>query len=128
MDREAWTLRSFNRKRNKFGADVCSVFSTAQGGDGFGGFSATPTSVASDIPCFYEPLSQSERLIAGGESTTFTHKVTMEATPVTLAIQPSWYIVVQARGDNPEKTFENPTSLVGSFAPLMEVAAAMRVT
>lgn len=126
MDRTAWKLRSFNRKRARFGADLCSLITNVSAPDGFGGSTETPTTIASEILCFYEALSSPMEIqVAGSGLTSLTHKITMEATAITKAIQSDYQIVVEARDDKPELTFERPVTLDGSYTPLVEVAAVL---
>lgn len=132
MDRTAWKLRSFNRRRARFGEDLCSVVYVSSGTgetpDGFGGTtpgSGTPTTV-SGIKCFYEALSSPMQIQVGGAGlTSLTHKITMEATAITKAIKSDYQILVAARNDKPALTFERPVTLDGSYTPLVEVAAVL---
>jgi hypothetical protein len=94
--------------------------------DEYGNSTNTPTTVASDVPCFYEPLSQREQINAGAEVGIYTHRITMEATSDSLAIGTEDTIQVAARGDNPVKVFENPTSQTGSYSPLAVYIASTR--
>lgn len=126
MDRTAWSLRSFNRKRARFGADLCSLVTNVSAPDGFGGSTDTPTTIASAIKCFYEALSSPMEIQVGGAGlTSLTHKITMEATAVTKAIKSDYQIVVATRNDKPALTFERPVTLDGSYTPLVEVAAVL---
>ncbi len=106
--------------------DLCTVYSVTSTPDGFGGTSETLVSAIDDVQCFYEPLSQREQQIAGAQIPLYTHRVMMPATPETLAIKPSYRIVIAERGDTPELTFENPLPETGSFTPLMKVMATVR--
>jgi len=126
MDRTAWKLRSFNRKRARFGADLCSLITVSSTPDGFGGSTDAPTTLASGLRCFYEAFKTPMQVSAGGASlTSLTHKITLESTVVTKAIQSDYQIVVAARNDKPALTFERPVTLDGSYTPLVEVAAVL---
>lgn len=127
MNRERVRLNAFNRKRVRLGEDFCDLIEPTEAPDGFGGSTPTDNEIASDLPCFYEPLSGSSSQVAGGALTTQTHRVTMESTAATLTIKPDYEIQVKARGDRPIIIFERPIPLLGSFAPLVEVAAIMRM-
>jgi hypothetical protein len=126
VDRTRLKVRAFERKWKRKGEDLCDVISTSPSVDEYGGSGTTPTTLASALPCFYEPLSQREQSIAGGEMGILTHRITLKATTTTLAIKPSYQIRVAARGDKPQYVFENPTPEIGSFSPLVEVTASMR--
>lgn len=126
MERTAWKLRSFNRKRARFGEDLCSLVTSVSTPDGFGGSTETPTTIASSLKCFYEALSSPMQVQVGGAGlTSLTHKITMEATAATKAIKSDYQIVVAARNDKPELTFERPVTLDGSYVPLVEIAAVL---
>lgn len=127
MDRTAWTLRAFNRKRARFGADLCSItYTGAEVNDGFGGTTpGTPTTVSS-VKCFIEAFKSPMQVTVGGAGlTSLTHKITLEATAATKAIKSDYQIVVAARNDKPALTFEQPVTLDGSYTPLVEVAAVL---
>lgn len=126
MERTAWALRSFNRKRARFGADLCSLVTNASAPDGFGGTTETPTTIASSVKCFYEAFKSPMQLSVGGaDLTSLTHKITLEATAATMAIKSDYQIVVAARGNKGALTFEKPVTLDGSYTPLVEVAAVL---
>lgn len=126
MDRTAWTLRAFNRKRARFGADLCSLVTRSSTPDGFGGTSDAPTTIASDLRCFIEAFKSPMQVTVGGaQLTSLTHKVTIEATALSKAIRPDYEIVVAARNDKGELIFRQPVTLDGSYTPLVEVAAVL---
>lgn len=126
MERTAWKLRGFLRRRARFGADYCTIIGTSSIPDGFGGTTEVETELATDVRCFYVALGQPmQRQIGGGPITTLTHKIIMEATSATKLIKPDYQIVVEARNGKPELTFETPVTLDGSFTPLVEVAAVL---
>ncbi len=106
--------------------DVCDVFNLTNTTDEFGNPVPVTATMASGVPCKYEAMGKTEQIIAEGEQTTLSHKLKMSVTPDTLAIKPNYRIVVAANGETPELTFENPTSLLGSFSPFMVVAANLR--
>lgn len=128
INRERLALRAFNRKRVRLGEDFCDLIEPTEAPDGFGGSTLTSTEVASDLLCFYEPLGGSSSQVAGGALTTQTHRVTMEATAASLTIKSDYKIQVRARDERPAITFEDLIPLLGSFAPLVEVAAKLRMS
>jgi hypothetical protein len=130
MDRQAWSLRQFNRKRARLGADTCQIKSDADGvtNDGWGSFTESQ-SVLATVNCYYEELTEadSQQVVSGGIVTVKSHRITMEATSITRAIKPSHIIIVLARDDHPAITFEQPTVMESSYSPLVKVAAQARV-
>jgi hypothetical protein len=125
-DRTAWKLRSFNRRRARFGEDLCSIKTFTSTPDGFGGTTEVETIVASGIKCFIEgPSSPSEYQIGGAALTTLPHTIIMEATAATKAIKSDYLIVVAPRNDKGALTFERPITLDGSYTPLVQVAAVL---
>jgi len=126
IDRIQIRLNAFNRKRKRYGEDVCDVISQAPSTDDYGNSGVTPTTLASNVKCFVESLSERERAIGGGDVLNATHRITLESTAVTLGIRPSYKLRVPARGSVPELTFTNPIPKVGSFNPLVEVVASLR--
>lgn len=94
--------------------------------DGFGGTTETDSTLASNVPCKYEPLSSAvQRQIGGGPITTLTHKLILPATAVTKVIRSHYKIVVQALNGQPELTFRNPVTLDGSFSVFVKLAAEL---
>ena len=127
MDRTALKLRSFNRRRARFGEDLCSIVSYgADVPDGFGGTTPGTSTTVTGIKCFYEAFESPMQIQVGGAGlTSLTHKITLEATAATKAIRSDYQIIVAARNDKPALTFERPVTLDGSYTPLVEVAAVL---
>lgn len=145
VDRTRLKQRAFDRQWARQGKDYCDVivpslaFTTDEYGshvpqmddfvdygDADYGVGVGPIDLLATVPCIYEPLSQRERVIAGGETSTLTHRIVMKATATTLGIKSDYQIRVAARGDKPTMVFDNPLPKIGSFSPLVEVAASMR--
>lgn len=121
MDRTAWKLRSFNRRRARFGEDLCDLIDTAMITDGSNGQTLSTATVASNLRCFVEQLSGSSQEVASGLSFNRTHRVTVETTTATRAITGDYQIKVLARGDNAQMIFEQPIISKNSYSPLTTV-------
>jgi hypothetical protein len=109
--------------------DLCTVKQiTAGAADGFGGEADTLTTVASSIKCLYEPIRDIPLMTQGGAVTGVSRfKVFLELTDVDLQnIAPGWQIVVAARGDKPQLTFEDPRRMDESNEVLLTVSAKLR--
>ena len=106
--------------------DACEIVSISTTTDEFGNPLEVRTVIASNVPMKYSAMSSSEKIIGEGEQSVLSHKLKMGVTADTITITPSYQIVVEARGESPKLTFENPTSLIGSFSPFMVVAANLR--
>jgi len=92
--------------------------------DGFGGTTDTPATVEASLECFYERLSERDKVLGGTLITTQTHKMMIKATASTRLIQPHQWLVVAAR-ELPALTFRKPVTLDGSYAPVITIAAEL---
>lgn len=106
--------------------DVCDIVRVNRSGDDYGGATSTETTMASDVPCLYEERTNKPFQIAGMSTSGVTHDLFMLSTAVTKAIQPHYKIVVAARNDNPEMTFEDPIRLDESLSPLVHLAVSIK--
>ena len=129
MDRSAWVLRQFERKRARLGADTCQVIQITEVSDGFGGSTQTETVLATEH-CYFQELTEedAQQVVSGGVITVKSHRITLPATAITRAIVPDYKIKALARGDHPEVLFEEPSVMEGSFNPLVKVAARVKKT
>lgn len=110
----------------KFLVNVCRLVTSTEVPDGFGGTTTTLTTVATDVPCSYKPLSNPmQRQIGGGPITTLTHVITMGSNSITKNIRPDYQIVIPAHDDFPELTFEQPVTMDGSLSPFIKLAAVL---
>jgi hypothetical protein len=105
--------------------DRCAIKQAASSTpDGFGGTTETPTTIESNLRCLDQPLSRSTKEKGGALITTQNHEIFIEATDNTRLIQPHQTIVIAARLV-PERTFRNPVTVDGSFAPIVTIAAEL---
>lgn len=126
FDRQAAHLDSFNRQRERYGEDVCSLIQIGKTGDGKQGHKLSETPLATNVPCFYEELSAGDlRITGGGEAVTSTHRLTMEATTAVLSLTPTDRIEIAARNGTPALVFEQLIRSRGSFSPLAEFHATL---
>lgn len=111
---------------SEFMADVCDVILLTPGQDDSGGSGNTASTVVADVPCSYEALKQPfDKQIGGRVLIGLTHKITLPSNSNTQAILPKHKIVVDARGNTPSLTFNDPVVLSGSLAPFVTVAASL---
>ena len=109
--------------------DTCTVKSVAVGSpDGFGGTTFTNPTVASNIPCLYEPMRPMTLVSTGGAVSGATrHRIFLLMDDVDLqAIGPFYQIVVAARGDKGALTFEDCQRLDESNEVLLTVSAVLK--
>lgn len=106
--------------------DRCDVIRRSTTGDDYGGATSSLTTLASDVPCLYEERTFGNAQLAGMASGGVTHNIFLLSTAVTRLIQPTYKIVVAARDDTPELTFEDPIRLDESLSPLVHLAANLR--
>jgi hypothetical protein len=125
VDRTNLKLRAFNRKRARFGEDVCTLLGPSQVSDGHSGHKLTHVALATEVKCFVEQSGSGAVTVEReGVSRTTTHKITMEGTDAARLINEHYQIKVLAReGGNPEMLFEWPVRDIGSFDPLVVVQA-----
>lgn len=123
MDRTAWKLRSFNRRRARFGEDLCDLLGPTFVDGGATGDSVTTATIALNVPCMYESSGVGSQIVVGGEAYTASHRITMPNTAVTEAITPKYKIKVLARGNTAELIFEDPVIVQKSYKALLTVAA-----
>lgn len=107
--------------------DRCSVIGRTEANDGFGGITSTDSTLASDVPCMYEERSSSTVQVAGGPLSYITHELFLIPSSVTRAIKPDYKIVVAARDDMPERTFEQPILMEDTFGPTVHLGAMLKV-
>lgn len=85
------------------------VIETSSSDDGGGYFDSANTNVYSDVPCVYIPLS-GNRTDANGKLVSVNgYEITMpvyDAEGNRIDLDDSHRLVVQARGSEPEKTFQ----------------------
>jgi len=129
IDRTQHRLDAFNRKRARFGEDVCTIYAPTQVSDGRSGHKLSFTLVASNVECFVEQSGGGVQVERDGVSRTTTHRIeigSMDETKQTQArlINQGYQILVAARvGGNPEMLFEQPVRERGSFEPLVVLQA-----
>jgi hypothetical protein len=106
--------------------DRCNVVNRTATTGTSGGATYADTTTATAVPCLYE--ERIYRLIqAAGEPATYaTHNLFLIKSAATEAIQPDYKIVVAARGDTPQLTFENPIRLDESLSPLVHLGAVLK--
>ena len=114
-------------KASKFMADTCTIKLVTPSSDDYGGSTDTETTVASDVPCNYKALNPLQTEIAGRSVIGRTHTITFPSNANTEAILPKHKIVVNARGNTPALTFNDPIVLPGSLEPFLTVAATLGV-
>ena len=109
--------------------DRCTVKGVAAGSpDGFGGTAFTTPTVASAIPCLYEPIRPQPLTATGGAVSGATrHRIYLLIGDVDLqSIGPFYQIVVAARGDKGVLTFEDCQRLDESNEVLLTVSAMLK--
>lgn len=106
--------------------DLCDVVRVSTATDDYGGATSTETTLASDVPCLYEDRTHKPFQAAGMASGAMTHDLFLLSTAVTKNIQPHYKIVVAARDDTPELTFEDPIRLDESLSPLVHLGVNLR--
>lgn len=95
--------------------DRCSIISRAEAPDGFGGLTITETVLASNVECLYEERTHSTSQVAGGPLSYVTHHLHLYDTAINNAIQTDHKIVVAARGNRAQMTFEQPVRTPETF-------------
>lgn len=95
-------------KAEKIFADTFSILGVESEvtEDAYGGTTADPDTIAEDIPCKVEELSTFERLQQSGTVSGATSRIKTVFRDETVAILPTQRLVVAARGEVPERTFE----------------------
>lgn len=115
-------------KAAKFMADNCDIILLASAVDDSGGSGDTPSTVAADVPCGYKALKVPVDMKAGGKTIIgLTHQITLPSNAYTQAILPKHKIVVDARGNTPAMTFQDPVVLPDSLGPFVIVNASLGV-
>lgn len=112
-------------KAEKFMADTCSLLWLSQVDDGRGGWTNTQLLIASNVPCSYAGLSNSDKQLAGKVLTDQGHNVTLPCNADTQIISPNHQLLVAARGVTPSLLFKSPIVLKNSLTPFVNVAAAL---
>ena len=123
VDRTQLRLNAFNRKRLRLGEDTCDLIKPNFAEGGATGDTVSPTTVATNLRCFYESRSGNSQVVIGGQAYSASHNITIENTSASIAITPDYKLKIHARGANPEKIFEQLVIRDGSFTPLAVVAA-----
>lgn len=109
--------------------DTCTVKSVSAGSpDGFGGEAVTYPTVATGIPCLYEPMNDLALMSTGGAVSGATrHKIFLLMDDVDLqSIGPFYQIVVDARGNKGAMTFQDCRRLDESNEILLTVSAVLK--
>jgi hypothetical protein len=106
--------------------DRCSVVNRTPSNDAYGGVTFSDTTVVSDIPILYVERTSRAAQLAGASTTAVTHDVYLISSAATRLIQPDYKIVVAARDDIPQLTFENPVRLDESLSPLVHLGASLK--
>jgi len=111
-----------------FMADNCDIILLTSVNDDSGGSGDTASTVVADVPCSYRSLKAPiDMRVAGKTIVGLTHQVTLPSNAYTQAILPKHKIVVDARGNTPSLTFQDPVVLADSLGPFVEVAASLGV-
>ena len=126
IDRTQLRLNAFNRKRVRFGEDLCDLIGPTQVAQG-SGHTITDTTLASDIPCYVEQSSGTAQPDSDAVNRTTLHRITMEGTDEARLINQHYKIKVLARDNNPEMVFEQPVREIQSFSSLVVVNAVYTV-
>lgn len=107
--------------------DRCSVINRTYGPDGSGGTSVTETVAESDVPCKFNQRVYNSAQVAGGPLSHVTLKLYLIRSAATDAITPDDKIVVAARDDYPERTFEQLVRLDSTWSPVVKLAAMLKL-
>ena len=107
--------------------DRCSVVDVSSTNDGYGGQTETRTTIASDIPCIFEAVSDQAVDAAGRRITIISHKIYMQTESTPSDISPDYEIVVAANDNHGEMTFLNPQRLPESYEALATVTAKLKL-
>lgn len=117
-------LRSKVRGNRVF-TDICTVKRKGTPtSDGEGGFSATETDTATDVPCRYRTLSVYEKLAGGAAIAGATHRIILPSDTDATAKD---RIIVEARGDVPQLTFNVTGRIENAASGLLEIEAVLEV-
>jgi hypothetical protein len=109
--------------------DTCTISGIASGGpDGFGGETDTHPEMITGVKCLYEPeRDQPLREIGGATMGVIRHRIFLKLEDAALqAIGPNYQIVIDARGDKPAMTFEDPRRLDESNEVLLAISAKLK--
>jgi hypothetical protein len=109
--------------------DTCTVKApTAGAADGFGGEADTLTTVATGVKCAFEWTRELALAVYGGAVTgTIRTEIYLELSDVDLqSIGTGWQVIINARGNKPALTFEDPRRLDESNEILLAVSAKLK--
>lgn len=122
-DRAAWKTRTLNRRRARYGNDLCDLIAP-EVTDQYSGHTISDNTIATNVPCWVERVrGGGADIVAGGVVVTTSHRITMPATDATRLIDEHYKIKVLARDDNPEMIFEQPVRSRGSSEVMVSVQA-----
>lgn len=107
--------------------DTCSIVEVSSANDGYGGQTETRATLVSDVPCIYEAVNDQVLDASGQRISIISHKLYLMTDSDTQAIKPHYEIVVDAKGDKDELTFENPQRMSESYEALLTVGAKLRL-
>jgi hypothetical protein len=107
--------------------DTCSIIDVEAVTDEFGGQTPSTVTVASEIPCLVEAQRDMPgTVIAGAVGSITRTTIFLKSTAETQLITPDYEIVVDARGDKPERTYVDPRILDNSYEVLLTISAKLR--
>ncbi|HEX7334230.1 MAG TPA: hypothetical protein VF290_22180 [Pyrinomonadaceae bacterium] len=126
LNRQRLAERAFDRRRKRFGEDLCDLLQTGTQGDGFSGDKPDEDELATNVECLYEEISGgAAQVVINNVTVIATHRIEMKTSDEALALTVNDKIRIHARGAKPQLIFEQPVRTRGTFTPLVEFKAIL---
>lgn len=109
----------------EFMPDLCDIEGPTLVDGGAAGDSVSRVPLASNIPCRVKALGGGRQIVVGGRAYTVSHRLQLPRTATTSLISPEHRATVKARGNTPDRIFENLIADEDSLAPMLWVSASV---